>query len=169
MCCARETADVVPCTNGHVFCHECVERTANMLLTRMEPPPLECLCFATTSDQCTGIIAASHLAKTKSGMQLLFEMRHIGVMKRTLGLIHRFSSHDDMANAITLRLQRVRSDGTYRAYACARCGYGPLDHANCENLVEHHKRGGIDNSCPRCGSFAADVHELATWRDDGPD
>ena len=168
MSCANETPIHVRCTRGHVLCIECVDRTADMLLMRMEPPPADCPCVAMVTDEedkCSGVVAQSDLVKTFSGQRLCLEINHLATMQRTLSLVERFCTSDSTANALTIRLQRLRADGSYRAYACARCGFGPLDHAHCGNLMEHHERDGIDNSCPNCGEFASDVQQLVIWRD----
>ena len=31
-----------------------------------------------------------------------------------------------------------RADGSYAAFMCKRCGYGPVDHGNCDDLRAHH-------------------------------
>ena len=72
--------------------------------------------------------------------------------------------HFDDPTRIAMRVQRLRSDGTFRAFSCPSCGYGPMDHAHCDDLTEHHQQSGCNNSCPRCGTFVKDVTHLTPWR-----
>ena len=57
---------------------------------------------------------------------------------------------------------------------CGRCGFGPVDHSGCANLMTHHGErreggrriwggggGGVNNSCPRCGWLASSLTDWA--------
>jgi len=60
------------------------------------------------------------------------------------------------------------SDGTYRAYMCHHCKFGPVDHGWCNNLSSHNeekKAGGgvVKNSCPRCNWFVSDIGQWPRW------
>ncbi|TYZ63217.1 hypothetical protein PybrP1_003214 [[Pythium] brassicae (nom. inval.)] len=54
-----------------------------------------------------------------------------------------------------------------RAYQCARCGYGPIEHTNCSSLSAHHgERHGnafVNNACPRCNWLAGSINEWPRW------
>jgi len=55
-----------------------------------------------------------------------------------------------------------------RAYQCRDCGFGPIDHFACEDLLSHHGeevgRGArINNACPRCGWFSDDLGDWPNW------
>jgi uncharacterized protein YegL len=55
-----------------------------------------------------------------------------------------------------------------RAFQCAKCNFGPIDHFACGDLEAHHGehvgRGAkINNACPRCDWFSADLSEWPTW------
>ena len=43
----------------------------------------------------------------------------------------------------------LRSEGA--VYQCRECKHGPVQHVHCGNLLTHHKKKGIDNSCAFCG------------------
>lgn len=64
-------------------------------------------------------------------------------------------------------LQKQLKSRFPNAKQCARCSFGPIDFAGCNNLRQHHgqRRGGglIDNSCPRCGWFARDLNSWPRW------
>lgn len=54
-----------------------------------------------------------------------------------------------------VRNQFKAGDGLYYGFMCPTCGFGPVDHMECDDLVAHHgefKDFGIeiDNSCPMC-------------------
>lgn len=53
------------------------------------------------------------------------------------------------------------------ARQCGGCGFGPIDHFACDDLARHHgERHGaatVDNGCPKCGWFRADVGAWPRW------
>jgi ubiquitin len=49
------------------------------------------------------------------------------------------------------------------ARQCGSCGYGPVDHFRCSNLGTHHGQGGVNNACPRCKHFVADISQWPLW------
>jgi len=54
-----------------------------------------------------------------------------------------------------------------RAYQCAHCGFGPIDHFACGDLESHHGEdvGGakINNACPRCDWFSEVLSDWPKW------
>merc|ERR1712100_951725 len=54
-----------------------------------------------------------------------------------------------------------------RAFQCAQCGFGPIDHFACSDLEAHHGEdvGGatINNACPRCDWFSASLADWPKW------
>eukprot|EP00440_Ansanella_granifera_P067607 gb/GFBE01073336.1/.p1 GENE.gb/GFBE01073336.1/~~gb/GFBE01073336.1/.p1 ORF type:complete len:691 (+),score=150.36 gb/GFBE01073336.1/:1-2073(+) len=55
-----------------------------------------------------------------------------------------------------------------RAYQCAACSFGPIDHFACADLAHHNGQrvgmtGVINNSCPRCGWFSRALSEWPKW------
>lgn len=54
-----------------------------------------------------------------------------------------------------------------RAYQCAMCRFGPIDHFACGDLAAHNgQRVGsavVDNSCPRCGWFSKFLSDWPKW------
>jgi len=54
-----------------------------------------------------------------------------------------------------------------RAFQCAQCGFGPIDHFACGDLESHHGEdvGGakINNACPRCGWFSGSLGDWPKW------
>ena len=67
-----------------------------------------------------------------------------------------------------VRTVYCKADGSYSAYMCRKCRFGPIDHGHCSNLKTHHGQqteGGrsINNACPKCGWFAANISEWPKW------
>ena len=162
MACAEDCRTFIECTNRHAFCLSCVDSMAKMQLERMTRPSDSCVCMA-MNENCDGILRESDLAVTINGRKLICEIAHSRTMDKILSLIETKQEESGLANILTLHLQRLRHDGSYRAYACPRCSFGPIDHAHCDNLVEHHDREGVNNACPRCGFFVNDVSQLKVW------
>mmetsp|Transcript_60168 Transcript_60168/g.188446 ORF Transcript_60168/g.188446 Transcript_60168/m.188446 type:complete len:1143 (+) Transcript_60168:55-3483(+) len=54
-----------------------------------------------------------------------------------------------------------------RAYQCAECAFGPIDHFACGDLEAHHGEdvGGatISNACPRCSWFSPELRDWPQW------
>mmetsp|Transcript_123085 Transcript_123085/g.359351 ORF Transcript_123085/g.359351 Transcript_123085/m.359351 type:complete len:1144 (+) Transcript_123085:57-3488(+) len=54
-----------------------------------------------------------------------------------------------------------------RAFQCAECRFGPIDHFACGDLEAHHGEdvGGatISNACPRCGWFSGSLSDWPKW------
>jgi len=70
-----------------------------------------------------------------------------------------FSEDDVVAN--------LRRAFLGRAFMCAKCHYGPVDHYACSDLAAHQgeRQGGakIDNACPKCGWFSYDLADWLPW------
>lgn len=66
-----------------------------------------------------------------------------------------------------IRVQFRLVDGTYAAYMCGRCKFGPVDHFACGDLKAHNgeRRGRSQtrNGCPRCGWFADSIQKWPLW------
>jgi len=56
-----------------------------------------------------------------------------------------------------------------RAFQCAGCGFGPIDHFGCSDLEAHHGEQAyngdcaVDNSCPKCQWFSSDIDDWDKW------
>mmetsp|Transcript_59220 Transcript_59220/g.133328 ORF Transcript_59220/g.133328 Transcript_59220/m.133328 type:complete len:676 (-) Transcript_59220:156-2183(-) len=54
-----------------------------------------------------------------------------------------------------------------RAFQCAQCSFGPIDHFACGDLEAHHGEdvGGavINNACPSCGWFSETLADWPRW------
>jgi len=62
----------------------------------------------------------------------------------------------------------IKADGTYSAYMCGKCKFGPIDHGWCSSLTTHHKEkkgetGQINNACPKCNWFSENISSWPKW------
>lgn len=64
-------------------------------------------------------------------------------------------------------LSRQLKNQMPKARQCGRCGFGPVDHFACGDLLAHQgQRVGaarVDNSCPACGWFGAELRDWPEW------
>merc|ERR1712048_1173520 len=60
-----------------------------------------------------------------------------------------------------------------RAFQCAQCSFGPIDHFACGDLEAHHGEdvGGatINNACPRCAWFSEALADWPKWDGNVPE
>ena len=168
-CCYNEIDDddecgPISCTRGHSFCQTCMETRCAMELNSLNPPK-ECLdCLA----DCTGQIAWNELTKCTGGIQYIGEVHGQRMLRRIVDML----SPIRPANDVLCKISLMRTDGSFRALQCPRCGWGPILHAHCSDLTTHHDEttvssdgteGHVSNACPRCHFLCAHVHEMASW------
>lgn len=59
------------------------------------------------------------------------------------------------------------ADGSYNAYMCPSCEFGPVAHMACSSLGTHHGQNQgnarINNACPRCGWFGDSISKWRRW------
>jgi len=62
-----------------------------------------------------------------------------------------------------------RPNGTFAAFQCPECGFGPIDHGHCDDLGAHQMEvmsgatKPVDNRCPECGFFAFSIEQWEDW------
>ena len=66
------------------------------------------------------------------------------------------------------RASLLLADGTFAAYQCAGCSFGPIVHAFCHDLRAHHGQNVgdgvvINNACPNCQWFSAAIADWTRW------
>jgi len=66
-----------------------------------------------------------------------------------------------------IRSQFRKVDGTYSAYQCPKCKFGPVEHKHCNDLGRHNgeARGvaHISNACPKCQHFVNNINDWEKW------
>ena len=156
--CFEETQSFILCANEHVHCEKCIDKLClNNFTYHNSDYALKC---ASTND-CDCTLPTRMLTKFENGNKLYMEQIHVNTMK----LVHDILTNDSNAN---LKLRYIRHDGTYKAFSCAMCGFGPLEHFHCNDLKEFHKKNGTNNSCPNCNNFVDDISLLKEWDGESP-
>lgn len=86
---------------------------------------------------------------------------------RLIQLLHHQSA---MSEIDMIRAQYRKPDGSYDAFMCGNCGYGPIEKFKCDDLQAHHgeQRPGaglasISNACPACGWFKPHIRDWPRW------
>lgn len=110
-------------------------------------------------DGCNGRLDKVDLYKIEEGRVLAREIQHRNTVSMILDLLH--ASHD--LEGATLRMKYIRYNGTYGAYQCPKCLFGPLEHMHCNDLVEWHGNQGHTNTCPHCGHLTRTSEDLLPW------
>ena len=153
------------CTNQHVFCTQCAKRECARRLDEMQPS-IGCFCVS----ECNGVIPIDHLClqtKLPSILKLREEVALNSCRDFMRNFLLSWTDKGKMQDQLFLRLSLACADGTYNAFQCPRCEYGPILHTDCSNLRTHHfqqsKKGRIDNRCPKCHTLYNDVYEMKRW------
>ena len=144
------------CTSGHRMCSSCLNSWCKVLVEKKNKVPQQVECCA--QGGCDGYIEWSDVSSTEHGMELLKE-RHV---QEFIPLIADILSKNDK-DALLLKLPFMKSDGKSYAAMCPNCGYGPLLHDRCDDLVTHHGENLIDNSCPNCGTLTEKAYDLLDY------
>ena len=166
-CCYNEfNQDPIKCTHGHMFCHDCANMRCKMELTSLTIPDERFACLS----QCTGYIHWNELTKCSGGICYIGEVYGQRMLNRIVEMLH---TNDMSENDLLCKLSLMRTDGSFRALECPRCGWGPILHAHCDDLTTHHEEttiasdgapSRVNNSCPRCRFLCTDVQQMHPWR-----
>lgn len=148
--CFCDSDNYFECERGHVMCLSCID---NYCRDRLFGESLDVYCQSITG--CSCLVPPHILLKCGRGKSMYDERVH----RRTLDRLLEWPS----LQHVHMRLRYLVRDGTFRAYSCPKCRFGPMEHTHCSDLVEHHGRNRTDNSCPQCGHRVRDVSELARW------
>mmetsp|Transcript_14652 Transcript_14652/g.33141 ORF Transcript_14652/g.33141 Transcript_14652/m.33141 type:complete len:269 (-) Transcript_14652:32-838(-) len=175
----------VACDNDHYLCQECfsgwvrsesdiAHNPQNILLNGGR---ITCPCAKVADIHCDSLAYANKLIALTVSDEEIYEQylraRDYVVGKEAVaGALSKIQQHDG-SNMNAVEQESIRNlykldDGTYSAYMCAHCSFGPIDHGWCNNLQSHHgeqKAGGgnINNACPQCGWFAASIAKWPKW------
>ena len=127
--------DCVRCSrnDNHYHCIKCIDHCAATMLSaqNMQANAFKCL---SSCQECSGSIAKSDLMRCEHGERLVQEWYHAESMQK-VALIVGNKDHE-----LSMQIRYLRANGTYGAAACPRCGFGPLEHFRCEDLVEFHNK-----------------------------
>lgn len=155
VCLEAKTKWVSCSCNSHDVCLECISNLCFNHKNALEMPSCP------STEGCAGVFNDDAIAQTEGGRYILAERQH----RKTLDNILRI--FDESAPQVTgLKLMYLKSDGTYSALQCSKCGFGPIEHSHCDDLREFHQKRGILNHCPRCHHFEDCVTKLSPWSGD---
>lgn len=118
--CFEEAESYVSCKNNHIHCGDCFDKHCNEILSKHNNE-IKVKCASTTNCEC--LIPLPLLTQFESGNKLYCEKIHMDAMKTLSSII------TESPENICLKIKYLRYDGTYRAYACKKCGYGPIEHS----------------------------------------
>ncbi len=152
--CFEETESYVSCKNNHIHCDECMNKHCNEIFSKHSD---EIAVKCASMNNCECFIPLPSLTKFESGNQLYCEKIHMDTMQMMSTII------TESPENVSLKMKYLRHDGTYRAYACPNCGYGPIEHYHCDDLQEFHAKNGCDNACPSCQHFTKDISMYKIW------
>ena len=120
-------------------------------------------CFSTTD--CQGIFPFQDIVQTEYGEKIISDY-YLNLSKSKI--IDYINESNHSKDDLLTRIHFLRSDGSFRAYQCPRCNFGPLMHGECSDLLNHHLQeleNGVtyNNACPNCKTLYHDVKELSVW------
>mmetsp|Transcript_33719 Transcript_33719/g.62324 ORF Transcript_33719/g.62324 Transcript_33719/m.62324 type:complete len:511 (-) Transcript_33719:169-1701(-) len=173
----------VGCDNDHFMCQPCfaswVESESdidgnpqNILLNGGR---ITCVCKK--SDDCGSLSFGNKLIATVVSDEIYekyLRARDFVVGKEAVaGALSKINKGDmDAIEQEQIRNMYRTKQGSYSAYMCGECSFGPIDHGWCGNLSTHHGEkktksdGGVavtSNACPKCGWFANNINDWPHW------
>lgn len=161
-CCCEDVREnmSLKCSKGHLICKDCVNMQCRVLNNSFFDPVNQIKCCSV--HDCIGCLDSGQLCQTESGQELIKEY-HI---QQFIPILHEYLTKFD-SDEKERNIRFLKSNGAFRAFQCANCGYGPLLHAHCSDLQVHHGQksdnGYVNNACPLCNVLADDVNDLETW------
>lgn len=161
-CCEEKTNnEFIKCSLGHFLCKSCVDRECKERIYSMQDPVdnIQCFCI----HECLGKIDSSKLGSTFHGKTMLNEY-NISNFKEVLVNYLKVFSKDEIEKNIAF----LKADGSFRAFQCLMCNFGPILHANCDDLETHHdqqvdRTTKVSNKCPQCGFFSSSIRDFVQW------
>lgn len=149
--CFNEIQKFIVCDNGHVHCDNCVNmHCRNLYDSFVKVNEVKCL----STEECECKFDLNHLIQFEFGEKLFKEFIHDKSLKMISDIFETPFSD--------IKLRYIRHDGSYKVYACPSCGYGPLEHYNCNDLSEFNKLND-SNTCPNCNFFAENISSYNKW------
>lgn len=98
----------------------------------------------------------------------IFSAAQEEVVETVMGLRAAFDQKRDFNVRHGLLAKQLKNQMP-RARQCGRCFFGPVDHFACGDLQAHHNQGigragaRVNNSCPKCGWFSAELRDWPEW------
>jgi len=170
------------CSRGlHALCSSCFEayaraeqqqqesviyeRGARLLCPCRLPHDAECMGWF--SEQSMAAFLPVHLYQVHLDQQR--QQMHAEESVKFNGILNQIAKklEQDMPGISRELLQRQFQAALPGARQCGGCGFGPVEHYACDNLQSHHNesrgRATINNACPKCGWFSANIRQWPKW------
>jgi hypothetical protein len=155
VCLETKTAWVSCSCDTHKVCLECI---SSLCFNHKDVFGMPC---CPSIDGCSGVFNDDAISQTEGGRHIIAERQH----RKTLDNVIRIFN-DSTPQVTGLKFVYLKSDGTYSALQCSKCGFGPIEHSHCDDLREFHKKRGILNQCPQCHHFEDCAKKLTPWSGD---
>jgi len=172
--------DRILCRRGHTVCKVCLEQLVQLAAQRspseLSPKEIESGKFRACCPLHGHGCSASHYDTGKQLAVVLHGTSGLAAFReaRKSAMAHFEASVDYDDPAAQLKVMRrtfKRSNGTYAAYMCPQCGFGPVDHGFCSDLRTHQgdtmaNRGAlapVRNNCPSCGLLLDHISAWKPW------
>ena len=164
-CCCEVIDDdnYAKCSRNHYICNECLSYSCKIQIKSLNIPKNHIDCCS--MHECDGVIDVCYLSKVKDGREFLQEIAFHQSKDMFLKCLEKYSV-DELKKNLTF----MRSDGTFRALMCPSCNYGPVLHADCDDLLTHHNQLytnsttlRINNACPQCNHLTEYASEYKIW------
>ena len=166
-CTAEPSAHFVcgACLMGHVTSElEKLVDADRLRAHRKTGGRIRCVCFGGGQSACTGSYTDKSLAlhvkdelfeRYRAKQDEVVEQRHWEAAQAMIAAKARAAEHEVLAEGLRRQLPDARQ--------CGSCGFGPVEHTHCSDLLAHHGQGGISNACPRCGWLTKDREAWPKW------
>lgn len=175
----------VRCPAGHTTCAECFLRLFDMSITRTTPElssdelsAARFMVVCCSVDETCG--RAFSFKATVDALSEKSVLEWDAACKRLYKELHfdewyqeRLEQSAEEARVESLRASFRRADGSYAAYQCPKCRFGPKELRACTDLRAHHgervhnpRTGNVyqrNNACERCGFFAIHISQWHPW------
>jgi hypothetical protein len=152
-----ESEDAVVCDENHTHCLTCIDKyCGEKLQSFSDDLILTCQCQI----QCDKQLSFQDIIRCQNGRRLYDE--HVFCQNIKPSLFKMLEITKDLEH-FKIQLTYVRTDMTFKAYSCSKCGFGPIEHIFCDDLMEFHKKGETNNACPKCSHFVSEVTAMTQW------
>ena len=169
-CCFQLSDEVnhICCDKGHRICKTCVDLYCKTLMNNPcydYSSGIQCMSVA----ECDSCIQPGFLCLSPWGFKLVSNHMFINAIEHVTDVVRDslFESPDAFP-VIQKRLSFLNADGSFRGYECSQCGFGPVWHTDCNDLIQHHNQstvnGVIRNTCPSCGFLHQDISQMRRWQ-----
>jgi len=165
--------------DAHVCCIVCFERVTNAASYTCSKDANHIVCGRCMGAMCessvrrhaygdriacpcmTGCDGSVRVVECEWGLRMLREEHNRSTIEQLSTML--LQEHVTLPLRLSFRLPYLMSDGSFRAYSCSECGYGPIEHMYCDDLREYHNVNGVCNACPKCGHLEGFASSMSAW------